>query len=814
MDVPLSWLKQYVPIDVPPTDLAHRITMAGTEVTGIRQTGADWDRDKVIVGHVRKVDPHPNADRLTLPTVDLGGGETEEVVCGAPNVAAGQKIAFAREGAMLYSARSKKVEPLKAAKFRGVLSAGMVCSELELGLGESHEGILVLDDDAPVGTPLVDYLGETVFELELTPNRPDCLSMLGIAREVAAVTGESVTEPNLSYEEAGPPIEGRVTVEIADPQLCDRYAASLVTGVKVGPSPKWLRDALERAGQRPINNVVDVTNYVMLEYGQPLHAFDFPKIKDGTIVVRAGRPDERLTTLDGEPRTLQPPMLTIADSKDAIALAGVMGGTDTEVREQTTDILLEAANFHAINTRRTAAGLRISTEASYRFERGIRAELVPRALRRATQLILEVGGGEAAKGIVDEYPGRKEPDVLEITSSRIKQVLGVDFDLGEVERVLKSLGFEKVADASTDGSLGMRTPYWRSDMAIEEDLIEEVARIVGYDDIPTVPLSTPIPHHQAQPIRELKERVRDSLGGAGLQETISYPLEDAATLDGVQPGSEGVERVKIANPLNADASYMRTTLRGSVLKTLKSNRRVSQGEGLRIFEIGRVYLPKEEARERDLPDENETLVGVFSGPQSEPSWLERTREMDFFDAKGALESVFGALGVVAEYEPVEDSTFHPGKAAKVLVGGRQVGVVGEVHPMVLGRFDLDDGPVAMFDVDLEELQASMPTSTKPYTGATRFPDSERDLALVVDSSVPSAGIEKVILRHKLVKTTSPVDVYTGEGVPAGKKSIAYRIVFQSTRSTLTADLVDRAEGDILRQLQRELGVELRGLISP
>ena len=809
MDVPLSWLKQYVPIDVPPTDLAHRITMAGTEVTGIRQTGTDWDRDKVIVGHVQKVDPHPNADRLTLPTVDLGGGETAEVVCGAPNVAAGQKIAFAREGAMLYSTRSKKVEPLKAAKFRGVLSAGMVCSELELGLGESHEGILVLDDDAPVGTPLVDYLGETVFELELTPNRPDCLSMLGIAREVAAVTGESVTEPDLSYEEAGPPIEGRVTVEIADRQLCDRYAASLVTGVKVGPSPKWLRDALEKAGQRPINNIVDVTNYVMLEYGQPLHAFDFPKIKDGKIVVRAARPDERLTTLDRESRTLQPPMLTIADSKDAIALAGVMGGTDTEVREQTTDILLEAANFHAINTRRTAAGLRLSTEASYRFERGIRAELVPRALRRATQLILEVGGGEAAKGIVDEYPGRKEPDVLEITSSRIKQVLGVDFDLGEVERVLKSLGFEKVGDASTDGSLGMRTPYWRSDIAIEEDLIEEVARIVGYDDIPTVPLSTPIPHHQAQPMRELKERVRDSLGGAGLQETISYPLEDAATLDGVQPGSEGVERIKIANPMNADASYMRTTLRGSVLKTLKSNRRISQGEGLRIFEIGRVYLPKEEARERELPDENETLVGVFSGPQSEPSWLARTREMDFFDAKGALESVFGALGVVGEYEPVEDSTFHPGKAAKVLVGGRQVGIVGEVHPTVLGRFDLDDGPVAMFDVDLEEVQASMPTSTKPYTGTTRFPDSERDLALVVDSSVPSAGIEKVILRHKLVKSTSPVDVYTGEGVPAGKKSIAYRIVFQSTRSTLTADLVDRAEGDILRQLQRELGAELR-----
>ena len=809
MDVPLSWLGQYVSVDVPLADLARRITMAGTEVSGIRHTGADWDRHKVVVGHVRQVDPHPNADRLSLPTVDLGGGETATVVCGAPNVAAGQKVAFAREGAMLHSARSDKVAPLKAAKIRGVLSTGMVCSELELGLGESHEGILVLDDDAPVGTPLVDYLNDAVLELELTPNRPDCLSILGVAREVAAVTGQAVVEPNLFYEEAGGPVEDRVIVEVADPELCDRYAASLVTGVKVGPSPKWLQDTLLKAGQRPINNVVDVTNYVMLEYGQPLHAFDFPKIKDGSIVVRAARPDEPLTTLDGELRTLQPPMLTIADSEDAIALAGVMGGADTEVRDQTTDILLEAANFDAVNTRRTASKMRLSTEASYRFERSIRADLVPRALRRATQMVLEVAGGEAAKGVVDVYPGRQAPRVLEITGSRIKKVLGVDFDLHEIERVLNSLGFEKVSDASTDGSLAVRVPYWRSDVAIEEDLIEEVARIVGYDDIPTIPLSTQIPHHQAQPIREMRERVRDLLGGAGLQETISYPLETAATLDGVRPDQVRVERLKVANPLNADAAYMRTTLRGSVLKTLKSNRRISKGEGMRIFEIGRVYLPKEEAKEHDLPDEKETLVGVFAGPQSGPSWLARTRDMDFFDAKGALEYVLDALGAAAEYEPVEDSTFHPGKAAAVFVGGRQVGVVGEIHPAVLSRFDMDDGPVAMFDVDLEELHASMPTLTKAYAGGTRFPDSQRDLALVVDSSVSSADIQKIIQRHKLVKSSSPVDVYTGEGVPTGKKSIAYRVAFQSTRSTLTAELVDRAEGDILRQLRRELDAELR-----
>ena len=405
MLVPLSWLKRYVPVDLPAGELAHRLTMAGTEIGAVEETGADWDRDKVLVGHVLEVNPHPNADRLTLPTVDLGSGETATVVCGAPNVAAGQKIAFAREGAMLLSNRTGKVEPLKAAKIRGVLSSGMVCSERELGLGDDHDGILVLDDDLPVGTPLVDVLGDAVLDAEVTPNRPDCLSILGVAREVGAITGVRVTEPDAAYPEDGPPIADRVTVEIEDPALCPRYTAGLVEGVSVGPSPQWLRSALEKAGQRPINNIVDITNFVMLEYGQPMHAFDYDKVADGAIIVRQARRGERLATLDDETHDLRPPMLAIADPSGPVALAGVVGGVDSSVTEGTTSVLLESANFDPSNTHRTKRALGNGTEASYRFERGIRADLAHRALRRAIRLILDVAGRDGRVRHSRRVPG-------------------------------------------------------------------------------------------------------------------------------------------------------------------------------------------------------------------------------------------------------------------------------------------------------------------------------------------------------------------------------------------------------------------------
>ncbi len=826
MLVPISWLKNYVPITDLPKELAHRLTMAGVEVGDVEQIGADWDRDKVIVGHVLEVNPHPNADRLSLPTVDLGDGETATVVCGAPNVAAGQKIAFAKEGARLFSPRSGGVEELKRAKIRGVESAGMVCSRMELGMGEDHDGILVLDAAAAVGTPLVDLLGDAILDVEVTPNRPDCLSVLGIAHEVAALTGQPATEPDISYPEDGPAIEGQIKIEVADPNLCYRYTASLVTSITIGPSPEWMQQALVKAGQRPINNIVDITNFVMLEYGQPLHAFDYDKVNDKTVIVRAAREGEVFETLDGESRRLEPPMLTIADAHDAVGLAGVMGGSNSEMTEQTTSVLLESANFSPINTRRTRTMLGMNTEASYRFERGIRAALAPLALRRATKLILDLCGGQAASGIVDLYPTDREPSPVKISRSRVRQVLGVDYPMPQIERVLASLGFETAEPpgglidlieaveagpvAERSDTLWLKPPYWRSDITIEDDLVEEVARIVGYDTIPTTMLSTAIPHWEPQPMTEFKDAVKDLMASAGLQETISYSLTTLDRLASVDAVDDSNPPIRMANPMSVEWEYLRTSLRSSALMTLASNRRMAQSDGIRIFEVGRIYAPQDEAKERDLPDEKEMLVGVLSGPRFSTSWTAEEAEMGFFDAKGALEYMFGRLGVDVVYEPADDSVLHPGRTAVMLAGKTRLGVVGEVRADVLDRFELDGYPVALFEIDMETLLSVASAVDLTYRAASRFPESYRDLALVVDSEVSSARIQQIIDRHRLVIGSTPFDVYEGEGVPDGKKSVAFRVVFQSDRSTLTSEEVDKFQGDIVRQLGRQLGAELRG----
>ena len=672
----------------------------------------------------------------------------------------------------------------------------------------------------------MDYLGDAVLDVEVTPNRPDCLSVLGIAHEVAAITGGRVDEPNLAYPEDGPPIEELVSIEIANPELCARYTASLIRGVRIEESPQWMQDALIKAGQRPINNVVDITNYVMLEYCQPLHAFDFDQVRDDRIIVRAARPGETLETLDGARRALNPPMLCIADAHDAIGLAGVMGGASTEMDENTTSVLLEAASFDPVNTRRTRTALRMNTEASYRFERAIRAELAERGLRRATALILELAGGTAAKGIVDLYPGRVEPPTLRLSRSRVRQVLGVDYGAERMREVLDSLGFERAPEPSglidiieaaeagpapeRSDTIWVKPPYWRSDLGIEDDLVEEIARIVGYDTIPTTMLSTSIPHHAPQPLRELKERVRDGLAASGMRETISYSCTTLDTLEKVGAADDTNPPLRIANPMSADFEYLRTSLRGAVLQTLAANRRVAQSEGIRIFELGRVYLPKPEAKERDLPNEREMLVGAVSGPRSTVSWLAPPGEMGFFDAKGALESLFSRLDVKITYEPCESGFFRQGRAARLTLDSASIGEIGEVRPDVLARFDLDGAPVALFEVDVEGLASALSDTPRRYQRTSRFPESYRDVAVLMDADVPSSRVRAIMARHNMVADSAPFDVYSGEGVPAGKKSVAYRVTFRSERGTLTSKQVDRYQNDILRQLSRELGAELRG----
>ena len=553
MKVPLSWLRAYVDVTSSAEELAHRLTMAGVEVGGVEHIGG-WTN--CYVGRVLTIEPHPNADRLRLCTVDIGSEERFQVVCGAPNVAEAQNIAFAQIGATLFNTHSGKVEPLKAAKIRGVTSEGMICSVLELGIGEEHDGILVLPSDAPVGTPLADYLGDVVLELEVTANRPDCFSILGVAREVAAFSGTTVTEPDVSYPEDGPPIEEQASVEIADPELCARYTGALLTGITIGPSPKWMQERLTRAGMRPINNIVDVTNYVMLETGQPLHAFDLDKVADRRIIVRQAAPGERHVTLDGVERTLQPPIVVIADPEKAVGLGGVMGGANTEVTEETRTILLESASFHPFNTRHTAEALKLRTEASLRFEKGWRPGLPPVGLRRAMKLMLEVAGGVAAKGIIDVFPGGQDAKRIYLTAARMEKVLGVSIPMAEAARTLTSLGIS--CSNVGDNSLEAAAPPWRADIGIEDDLVEEVVRIIGYDQVPTTPLATPIPLSQPDPAQAVKEEVRDLLASIGMQEIITYSMVSGQALElahrGVEPAAPPM---RAFNPISAEHEFLR-----------------------------------------------------------------------------------------------------------------------------------------------------------------------------------------------------------------------------------------------------------------
>ncbi|MBI2872081.1 MAG: phenylalanine--tRNA ligase subunit beta [Chloroflexi bacterium] len=801
MKVPLSWLKEYVDVALPARELAHRLTMAGSEVGGITTIGGSWEN--VYVGHVVGVTPHPNADRLRLATVDIGS-EAVTVVCGAPNVAAGQRVPFAKVGARLVNPESGELFTLKAAKIRGVTSTGMVCSERELGVGQDHTGIVVLPADAPIGRPLASYWGDAVLDLEVTPNRPDCLSVLGVAREVAALTGATVREPSLSYQEDGPPIQDLATIRVEAPDLAPRYTASLVTGIKVGPSPGWLQERLLRAGLRPINNLVDITNYVMLEYGQPLHAFDYEKLAERTVLVRRARPGEVLVTLDGQERRLESPMLVIADARRAVGLAGVMGGANTEITESTTAVLLESANFNPISIRRTASALKLHSDAVARFDKGLHPALAELGLRRATRLVLELAGGTACRGIWDVYPSPWPERTVALSRKRVHQVLGVELPVEQVASVLGCLGFhcQQQGDA-----LAVTVPYWRADISIPDDLVEEIARVSGYETIPAEPLSGRVPSRQPQPLREVRERVRDLLASGGMQEVISYSLVSQALLDKVGASGEGSQPpLRLANPMSAEQEHLRTTLRGSVLAALASNERQAT-EGLRLFEVGRVYLAGQPGQ---LPHEKEMVVGAFCGPRGALAWHGENGTLDFFDAKGVVEALGQQLGVPVGFQRHGAPLFHPGRCASVMAGATPVGVVGELHPTALARFDIVAPTVALFELDMEALAEVLPAVSRRYQPLPRFPGSVRDMALVLDTNVPAERVTSIILGHTLVVGASLFDVYAGPPIPGGKRSLAYRISFQSAQSTLTAEQVSEAQQEILERLQTETGATLRG----
>jgi phenylalanyl-tRNA synthetase beta chain len=798
MKVPLKWLKEYVAIDLSPAEVARRLTMAGTETSQQSLGGEGWQG--VVIGQILAIEAHPNADRLRLVTVDTVTGK-QKVVCGAPNLTVGDKIAFAGVGIELIDGYSGKKAVLKAANIRGVTSRGMVCSEKELGISDSHEGIMVLPPEAPPGKPLADFLADIVLDLEVTPNRPDLLSVIGIAREIAALTNQPVTLSKIEYEELGSPIEEQVSVTIADPDLCPRYCASLINDIKIGESPEWLKQKLLACGMRPINNIVDITNYVMLEYGQPLHGFDFKKIKDSEIIVRRAGKDEAIITLDDAERKLDGNTLVIADSGRAVAIAGVMGGANSEVSEETTSILLESANFNPTSIHYTSHGLRLVSEASMRFERAIRPELTLPALKRATQLIIELTGGEATRGIIDVYPGKKEPKPIKLRAAEVKRLLGIEFSIDQITDTLTSLGC-KVEKTTGEAEFLVTSPYWRSEINIEADLVEEVARIIGYDAIPTTMLSSSPPQQDPEPVLGFKSRVKQILAGYGFQEIIGYSLtsrevlEKALSCMPLEPPP-----IRLANAMTVDQEYLRTSLRGNLLTALAANLRHEEG-AIRLFEQGRVYLPQN----NDLPQEPELLCGIMSA-EIEKSWPNQPQHFDFFSVKGVVESLLTKLGVSAGFKESDDSGMYSGRQAAVVIDGDEFGVVGELNPKVAEAFDISRA-VYLFEINLSNLLPFV-VGHKPYQPIARFPSVVRDIALVVDESVRHQQVLDVITGFPLVEKITLFDVYTGKQVPAGKKSLAYHISFQSKEHTLTDKEVDKVQQKILKKLSGELGVSLR-----
>jgi phenylalanyl-tRNA synthetase beta chain len=801
MRVPLKWLSDYVDITIPVEELARRLTIAGVEVGEIIRSGGDWDG--VRVAEVVKVEPHPNADRLTLPTVDLGDGDTRRVVCGAPNIAAGQKVAFAPEGTPLIDGRTGKATVLTRAMIRGVESAGMVLSEKELGISESHAGILVLPEDSPVGAPLSSVLGETIFDLDLTPNRPDLLSVVGVAREVAALTGQRVREPSIEYEATGKLIKGRAGVKIADPDLCPRYVAALIEDVKIGESPPWLQERLTAAGLRPINNVVDITNYVMLEIGQPLHAFDFTRLKGGRIIVRRARSGETLTLLDGTKRELGNDMLVIADAEDAVALAGVMGGENSEVSPDSTTILLESANFSATSIRRTSTALKARTDASVRFEKGLSPQLPKVAAARAMKLMVEICGGKAAEGLLDVFPGKAADIKITLTQERLHRVLGVELPAARVRGVLEGLGFG-CRWVPPDHYI-VRVPYWRTDVNIADDVIEEVARIVGYDEMPTTQLRGAIPHHEPQPRVDLRERVRDALAAAGMQEIITYSMTSLEALQKVMPPEEltTTPPLRLANPMSREHEYARTSPRAAVLQTLAQN--LDARGGLRaLFEAGRIYLPRPD----DLPHEIEVVCGVITGRRPDHWGQPGEEHAGFFDAKAYIERALETLGVEGEYLETVDFAYLPGRTAEVFVGEARVGLLGQIHPRVAASFDIED-EVAMFELDLDALLPHVQTVVH-YQPVSPYPSVEEDLAVIVPEDVSAGRVQGIIEGFPLVRAASIFDVYTGPPIPSGRKSLAFSVSYQSPDRTLKDEDVARQRERIVARLRAELGAELRG----
>lgn len=843
MKVPLSWLKDYVDIDLPLDQLARLLTMAGLEVDEIHTvgmpiphsdhsefkfSGLEWDRDKIVVAQIDEVMPHPNADRLVLCKLKDGQGENT-VLTGAPNLypykgqgplAEPIKVAYAKEGAVLYDGHAAGLEltTLKRAKIRGVESFSMVCSEKELGISEEHEGVIFLEPNAPTGMPLVDYIGDAVFDISILPNMIRNACMVGVAREVAALTGKPLKKPVPSRKPSGPSLKGKVAIQIKNPDLNPRFLVGMVSGCKHTESPYKIQRRLRLAGMRPINALVDATNYVMLELGEPLHGFDYDvlakRVNGGmpTIITRTALEGEKLTTLDNAERVLKDFTVLVCDTKGALSVAGVMGGLESEITEATTTVLLEGAAWNFINIRKTMGYLKLKSEAGFRMSRGIHPALCEDAVWLCLDRMAEWTGGEVYSDLVDEYPLPAKDPVVTVTPADVTRWLGIDLTASQIAKLLSPLEFTCTVKGD---SVTVQTPPNRMDIGEEiigvADVMEEVARMYGYDNIPATRLSDEMPPQRNNPPLEQEELVRDLLAKFGLQEIISYrmtaPEREARWLQPVDKPALELEYVTLQNPIALDRRVMRRSVTASALEALEKNIRLS--EQLMLFEIGQAYLP---LPDEILPAEPRRLAIVLSGRRESPAWDQKNAAaLDFFDLKGILEELGDGLHLEkTTFRPAQADGFHPGKCSAWSAGNITLGVFGEIHPLVKERFDFLQSPVLAAEIDLEALLKAIPTrmTVEPVPS---YPPVLEDLALTVDENITAGQIEALIRQTggKNLVDIRLFDIFRSIQIGADKKSLAYSLTYQSPERTLTDQEVAQIRGRIIKRLEQELGAKLR-----
>jgi len=802
MLVSLKWLKDYVDIELPVEELADKLTMAGLEVDSIKEIKPEFTG--VVVGKIISLAKHPDADKLSLCEVSTGR-EVLPIVCGAPNTAIGQKVPLAQVGAVLPGGFK-----VKSSKIRGVQSEGMLCSEEELGIGSDNTGIMVLPEEFAPGDDLSrsEAFRDFVLDVGVTPNRSDCLSVIGMAREVAALTGKKLRYPEISFTETEENINQVTSVKIIDPELCPRYTARIIRNIKISQSPLWMRQRLEASGLRSINNAVDVTNFVMLELGQPLHAFDFRYLEEGRIVVRKSGEGEEFVSLDGKTRTLSANTLMICDGRKPVAVAGIMGGLNSEVQDDTGTVLLESAYFDPSSIRRSSKQLGMSTDAAFRFERGIDPEGVVRALNRAAQLLAETAGGMVSKNYIDEYPRKiLSPANIPLRHHRVKEILGIPVDLFDIKKILQELEMQ-VRDGEK-GDLYVTPPTFRTDIYREIDLIEEIARIHGYGNIPETQ-----PHISEKPeTRDLKkiveEKVRTIFLGNGYTEVINFSFTSPQSADILNfgPESEGRKFVKIINPLTEDQSVMRTNLVYGLLGAMKRNV-FSGSEDLKIFEQGKVFI----ARGADeLPLEKSRLAALVSGSRYSDFWR-AAESSDFYDIKGILEGILESLKITdVSFKAASDIPYlHPGRAAEVVIKGQVAGFIGDFHPDVLEKMDLKK-KAAVFEIDAESIGSAFSEDIQ-YYGMPRYPAVTRDVAFILGNDIEAEkAIAAADVQHQdLLDKIEVFDIYTGKNIPEGSKSLALRFTYRSAEKTLTDDEVNKVHGAVVRAIMDATSAKIRG----